>query len=271
VSGGFLQTAAFSARENVKKWIGAYDPLTRRPAWGRPEFLKETGSGCGVIAEIKMKSPSRGDLVKEKDPLALARAYSASGAEAISVVVEERHFGGSPALFEKVRECTPLPLLWKDFVVDPYQVRLAASLGASAILLVWGLVSPQGTRVLIHRCRREGLKPLVEVHNERDLEEALEAGADLIGVNNRDLVSLQVDTGVSGRLAPLFPEGVTAVSESGIRGAGDVGRMAGLGYRAVLVGEALVTAEDPAALLEEMAEEGKKTSKVQRPASNEKT
>ncbi|MBN2720546.1 MAG: indole-3-glycerol-phosphate synthase, partial [Proteobacteria bacterium] len=253
MSGGFLQTAAFSARENVKKWAASYDPLTRRPAGGRAEFLAEKGSGCGIIAEVKIKSPSRGDLLKEKDPLALARIYSASGAEAISVVVEEKHFGGSPALFERVRECTSLPLLWKDFVVDPYQIRLAASLGASAILLVWGLVSPEGMRVLIHRCRREGLKPLVEVHNERDLKEALEAGADLIGVNNRNLVSLEVDTGVSERLAPMFPPGVAAISESGVRGAADVGRMAGLGYRAVLVGEALVTAEDPAALLGEMA------------------
>jgi len=192
----------------------------------------------------------------ESDPCGLAARYQETGAEAISVVVEERYFGGSPELFQRVRDNTELPLLWKDFVVDPFQVRLAAALGASAVLLIVGLVPDDELRSLLDLAREEGLSPLVEIHSEDDLARALVAGADLVGVNNRDLVSLQVDPGVSERTASRLPKGLRAVSESGIKSPGDVGRMAGLGYRAVLVGEALVTAENPGALLKEMVKAG---------------
>lgn len=259
MSAGFLERAARAARENIVNWKKTYGPLREKSGRERPEFLKGSINGCGVIAEIKMKSPSRGNLMKGSDPLSLAGTYTGSGAEAISVVVEEKYFEGSPGLFERVRSRTDLPLLWKDFVVDPYQIRLASHLGASAVLLIGSLVFQEELRALIQESRANGLKPLVEVHNGKDLEGALEAGADLVGVNNRDLVSLEVNTDVSRRLASLLPPDLPAVSESGIRGADDIRFMAGLGYRAVLVGEALVTAREPGILLEEMVEAGKET------------
>jgi indole-3-glycerol phosphate synthase len=205
-----------------------------------------------------MRSPSRGDLMGGADPQRLAGIYEKSGAEAVSVVVEEKYFGGSPELFEHVRESTALPLLWKDFVVDSYQVRLAAALGASAVLLIVGLVPDENLRALLNIAREEGLIPLVEVHGEGDLPRALAAGADLVGVNNRDLVSLEVDPRVSEKVSSLIPRNLRAIAESGMKNPQDVRRMADLGFRAVLVGEALVTAKEPGALLGEMVKAGKR-------------
>jgi len=258
VSAGFLISAARAAIGNVKEWTLRYGSPGSSDMWpGRP-FLQDDSGGCGIIAEVKMRSPSRGDLMGESDPERLAELYERAGAEAVSVVVEEKYFGGSPELFQRVRKNITLPMLWKDFVVDPFQVRLAAALGASAVLLIVDLVPDNELKILVDAARESGLAPLVEIHNEGELERALGAGADLVGVNNRDLVSLKVDPGVSQRIASRFPEGLPAVSESGMKDPGDVGRMADLGFRAVLVGEALITAEDPGALLAEMVKRGKK-------------
>jgi indole-3-glycerol phosphate synthase len=194
------------------------------------------------------------------DPERLAKLYQEEGAEAVSVVVEERHFGGSPELFESMRKKTGLPMLWKDFVVDPYQIHLAAALGASAVLFIVGLVPDGEIRSFIKLARELGLTSLVEIHRVEELDRALSAGADIVGVNNRNLVSLEVDTSTSERIASLLPADFRTVSESGMKGPDDVRRMAGLGYRAVLVGEALVTANDPGALLREMVQAGQKES-----------
>ena len=253
----FLEKAAVSARANVLAWKERYpDPagMDRNPP---PVFLPPGTGGCGVIAEVKMQSPSRGDLMGENDPLCLPVRYEYAGAEAVSVVVEEQYFGGSPELFVDVVAMTDLPLLWKDFVVDPYQIQLAAGLGASAVLLIAGMLSDDEMTSYAGIARGEGLRALVEVHDENEFERALGVGADLIGVNNRNLVTLQVDIAVSEQLAEKLPPEVQSVSESGIRNPGDVARMAVLGYRAVLIGESLITAEDPEELLEEMVDAGR--------------
>ena len=255
---GFLNTAALTAADNVKEWTARYgNTVSAKIQTCGPFLPDDTSSGCGIIAEVKLRSPSRGDLKGGLNPELLAELYQQMGAEAVSVVVEEKHFGGSPELFESVRERIELPMLWKDFVVDPYQIRLAAALGASAVLLIVGLVPDDEIRSFIRLARALDLTPLVEIHNESELEKALSSGADLLGVNNRNLFSLEVDISTSERIAPLLPSGFRMVSESGMKKPDNVRRMAELGYRAVLVGEALVTAEDPGALLGEMVEAGK--------------
>ncbi len=254
---GFLETAARAARSNVAGWRQRFpnlDTLDR----ARPEvFLPPDPENCGVIAEVKRRSPSRGDLLGKSDPLKLPGLYMEGGAEAVSVVVEEQHFGGSPELFREVARATTLPLLWKDFVVDPYQIRLAAGFGASAILLIAGMLSDGEMLSLMDTVREEGLRALVEVHDVTEARRAVDAGADLIGVNNRDLVTLDVNIEISGELAKFIPEGIQAVSESGIRVPEDIAHMAALGYRAVLVGEALVTSKNAEELLKEMVRAGK--------------
>lgn len=254
---GFLEKAAGSVRSNVDAWKARFpDPAGMHRA-APPAFLPSESEACGVIAEVKRKSPSRGDLMGDADPGLFPVLYRAGGAEAVSVVVEERHFGGSPELFSRIAERTDLPLLWKDFVVDPYQIRLAAGLGASAVLLIAGMLSDAEMASFLGTAREEGMRALVEVHDAVELDRAVQAGADLVGVNNRNLVTLEVDIEVSEVLAGRFPSQVQRVSESGIRTPEDVARMAALGYRAVLVGESLVTAEDAEGLLEEMVKAGK--------------
>jgi len=207
---------------------------------------------------VKLRSPSRGDLSGDTDYLALPRIYESAGAEAVSVVVEERYFGGSPELFDQVLNRTDLPLLWKDFVVHPFQIELAARLGASAILLIAGLLKGKDLADMIDRAGAEGLRPLVEIHDENELNRALDAGADLVGVNNRDLVTLEVDLELSWRLAPHLEGSVQSVAESGLRNPEDVIKMADLGYRAVLIGEAFVTSPDPVKSLADMVNAGRR-------------
>lgn len=253
----FLDKAAKSAAENVTAWRDRFgDRITGgRPS--RPRFL-DGGNACGVIAEVKLRSPSRGDLAGDTDYLALPRIYQSAGAEAVSVVVEERYFGGSPELFDQVRDRTDLPLLWKDFVVHPFQIELAAHLGASAILLIAGLLKGKDLADMIDRARAVGVRPLVEIHDENELNLALDAGADLVGVNNRDLVTLEVDLELSWRLAPHLEGSVQGVAESGLRNPQDVIRMADLGFRAVLVGEAFVTSSEPLKSLADMVRAGRR-------------
>jgi indole-3-glycerol phosphate synthase len=197
-----------------------------------------------VIAEIKRRSPSRGEIRPDFDPVACAKAYADAGAAAISVLTDRHYFGGRLEFLAAVRGAVSLPLLRKDFVVDPYQVDEARAAGADAVLLIVAALTPSELFALRERAAGLGLDALVEVHDAEELRAALDAGADLVGINNRDLRTFEVDLGVTERLAAAIPAGVVAVAESGIFSAGDVARLEAAGAQAFLVGEALMREAD---------------------------
>ncbi len=200
-----------------------------------------------IIAEIKRASPSRGLFAPEADPARLAESYARGGAAALSVLTEERYFAGSLRDLEAARAAAPLPVLRKDFTLEPYDVAEAAAHGADAVLLIAALLDTDRLRRLRQYAEALGLAALVEVHTRAELENALEAGARLIGVNNRDLRTFQVRLETSLELAPHLPADAVKVSESGFRSAADVRRLRAVGFQAFLVGEHLMTASDPAA------------------------
>lgn len=200
-----------------------------------------------LIAEVKRRSPSAGVLRDPWDPAGLARAYEAAGARAVSVVVDETHFGGGPGAFLAARAAVGLPMLFKEFVLDPWQVEQAAGLGASAVLLIAAALEPARLADLSAATEAMGMEALVEVHDEAELEAALAAGASLVGINNRDLRTFQVSLDTTLRLRTRVPPQVTLVSESGIRTPDDVRRLTDAGVHAVLVGEALLRSADAGA------------------------
>ncbi len=202
-----------------------------------------------VIAEIKRRSPSKGALAESLDPAALAAAYAHGGASCLSVLTDEEFFGGSIADLRAARDATALPVLRKDFTVDPRDIADARLIGADAVLLIVAVLDELELVEFIDLATELHLDDLVEVHDEPELEQALEAGATLIGVNQRDLYTFEVDTDRAERMAKAVPAGMVKVAESGIRDAAVVERLAVAGYDAVLVGEALVTSPDPAAAL----------------------
>ncbi len=206
------------------------------------------GPAPRVIAEIKRRSPSRGEIRPDLDPVGCAKCYADSGAAAISVLTDERYFGGHLDHLEQVRRAVAVPVLRKDFLTDRYQVDEARVRGADAVLLIAAAFAPDA-RVERLRGLREhaaglGLDALVEVHDAEELEAALAAGADLVGINNRDLRTFEVDLAVTERLAPSVPEGVVIVAESGIRTREDIDRLARSGADAFLVGESLMSEPD---------------------------
>ena len=213
-------------------------PLDPMPAFRQP--------GSSVIAEVKRRSPSKGDLAAIPDPAALATAYQRGGAAAVSVLTEERRFGGSLADLDSVRAAVDVPVLRKDFVVDHYQLLEARAHGADLALLIVAALPGDDLRTLHDRALELGLTPLVEVHDETEAERAMDLGASLIGVNARNLKTLEVDPATFGKIAPQLPDGVVKVAESGITTADDVRRFVGEGADVVLVGEALVRDGDPA-------------------------
>jgi indole-3-glycerol phosphate synthase len=201
--------------------------------------------GIGVIAEVKRASPSKGELANIADPADLARAYEAGGARIISVLTEERRFRGSLADLDAVRAAVDIPILRKDFIVGPYQIHEARAHGADVILLIVAALEQQVLASLLDRTESLGMTALVEVHTEEEADRALEAGATVVGVNARNLKTLEVDRDCFGRIAPGLPSRVIKVAESGVRGPGDLLAYAGAGADAVLVGEGLVTSGDP--------------------------
>ncbi|MCZ2814678.1 MULTISPECIES: indole-3-glycerol phosphate synthase TrpC [unclassified Modestobacter] len=201
--------------------------------------------GVGVIAEVKRRSPSKGDLAAIADPAALAAQYAAGGARAISVLTEGRRFGGSHADLAAVRAAVEVPVLNKDFVVSSYQVHEARAHGADLVLLIVAALDQPVLIGLLERIESLGMTALVEVHSEGEADRALAAGASVIGVNARDLTTLSVDRSTFERIAPGLPSEVVKIAESGVRGPHDLISYAGAGADAVLVGEGLVTAGDP--------------------------
>lgn len=213
------------------------------PSW-RSAFTEDV---VGVIAEVKRRSPSAGEIARDLDPAALARAYGSGGACAVSVLTEREHFGGSLEDLESVRASVSLPVLRKDFLLDPVQVYEARAAGASAVLLIVRALDAGALADLVAAARDAGLGSLVEVHDRTELDAALATGADVVGVNSRDLDTFSVDVDGVRDILRAIPAGVVAVAESGLAHRTDVERVAQWGADAVLVGTALARSPDPAA------------------------
>ena len=214
------------------------------------------GDRVRLIAEVKKASPSKGVLAEHYDPAALAVRYAENGAAAISVLTEVDHFQGSLEHLQAVKQAVgpmAVPVLRKDFLFDPYQIVEARAYGADAALLIVAALDPELLRELLSVTQRYWLQALVEVHSEEELEVALNAGAEIIGVNHRDLKTFAVDTSLSLRLRPLIPPSRLVVAESGLSSAADVLPLKRAGVNGILVGEALMTSPDPAAKVRELA------------------
>lgn len=216
------------------------------PARGFTDELA-TADGLGVIAEIKRRSPSKGDLLVDLDPSEIAGSYADGGATCLSVLTDGESFGGSPEDLAAARAAVSMPILRKDFTVSELDVADARVMGADCVLLIAAVLDDRELARFHALAIDIGMDVLVEVHDEPELERALDAGATLVGVNQRDLVTFEVDHERALRMAAAFPDDVVSVAESGVRGAADAADLAGAGYDAVLVGESLVTSGDPAA------------------------
>jgi indole-3-glycerol phosphate synthase len=214
------------------------------------------GDGIAIIAEVKRSSPSKGALADIDDPAALASEYELGGAAAISVLTEQRRFGGSLEDLRAVRGRVDVPVLRKDFIISSYQLWEARAAGADLILLMVAALEQEALVSLIERAHSIGLCPLVEVHDEEETRRAVDAGAQLIGVNNRDLKTLEVDRNTFARVAPVIPTNLVRVAESGVRGPHDVIEFARAGADVVLVGETLVTGRDPRASVADLVAAG---------------
>ena len=215
---------------------------------------RATAGSIAVIAEIKRRSPSKGDLAPDLDPGATAKAYDAGGAACLSVLTDGPYFGGSVADLEAARAATTVPVLRKDFTIAEIQVFEARAIGADAVLLIAAALPDNALFADLHALALElGLGVLVETHNDAELERAFAIGARIVGVNARDLGTFAEDLGVGERLAALVPAGVLAVAESAIRTIDDAARMAGAGFDAVLVGEMLVKADDPTTVVQQLS------------------
>ena len=223
------------------------------PARDFAAALRPAPGGVRLIAEVKRASPSGGVFAESFDPAARARAYAAHGAAAVSVLTDEKFFQGSLEHLRAVRAQVELPLLRKDFTVDEYQLWEARAAGADAVLLIVSILGPAELRELLLGAKGLGLGALVEVHTRPELEQALGAGAPIVGLNNRDLRTFETRIETTLELLPLIPPGPTVVSESGFTTAADVRRVVAAGAHAVLVGEALMRAPDVGAKVRELA------------------
>jgi indole-3-glycerol phosphate synthase len=220
----------------------ALESLARQAPPARPFAAALRAPGISVIAEVKRRSPSKGDLRPDLDAAELARSYEAGGAACLSVLTETPHFGGSAEDLQVARTATSLPVLRKDFTVCESDVSAARAMGADAVLLIVAALEQGELERFLARASELGMASLVEVHDEAELEKALAAGAEVVGVNQRDLRSFEVDRSRAARLAGRIPDGLVSVAESGISSRDDVRRLEEAGFDAVLVGESLVMA-----------------------------
>lgn len=212
--------------------------------------------GVSVVAEVKRSSPSRGALAPIGDPSSLARDYESGGAAVISVLTEQRRFGGTLEDLRAVRGAVDVPVLRKDFVVSSYQLWEARAYGADLVLLMVVALEQNALVGLVERAESIGLTPLVECHTDEEVRRAADAGARIIGVNARDLTTLEVDRDTFARVAPGIPDGIVKIAESGVRGPHDVIELARAGADAVLVGETLVTGRNPRAAVADLVAAG---------------
>lgn len=236
-------------RQRREQYSGS--ELLRRIARARP--VRDLAAalaqpGFALIAEVKYRSPSKGILRGDFDPVELAFAYQGGGAHAVSVLADSRFFGGGPFVVKQVANLAglTLPVMYKDFIIDPWQVQEARACGADAVLLIARIQPPQQLRRLVEQCRELEMCPLVECFDECDIAAALDSRAGVVGINNRDLGHFGVDFSRTERLHALLPDSVLAVTESGLVDRAAVLRMQRLGFQAALVGEALVSAPEPA-------------------------
>jgi len=243
------------ARRRAELPLRQLERLVELDRGGRPFAEALARPGTSVIAEYKRRSPSAGTIRDDLDVADVVSAYERGGAAAISVLTEERHFGGSLADLRAARAATDLPILRKDFILDPWQVAESRALGADAILLIAAILAPAELRDLATRAADLGMACLVETHTEAEVDTALAAGAPVIGINNRNLHTFETSLAVTERLAPRIRGAGEriVVSESGIFTAADVARVAAVGVDAVLVGEAIVRAADVGAKVRELA------------------
>ena len=222
------------------------------PRCGLFKSALERDTSFNVIAECKRRSPARGVLSDVYDPASIAVGYAQAGAAAISVLTEPTFFDGSLDHLAAVRRATGLPILRKDFIVDRYQILEARAAGADAILLIVAALTPQALHGLHRTATEAGLDVVVEVHDVRELAVALDAGASIVGVNNRNLRTLEVDTETSAQVIDLMPEDVVAVAESGLKTGEDLNRLREAGYDAFLIGERLMRTTDPGKALSDL-------------------
>jgi len=210
-----------------------------------------------LISEIKFASPSAGKIREHSNPADIGRIYENAGASAISLLTDEKFFQGNIENLPAVKKAVSIPILRKDFIIDEIQVREALIYGANAVLLIARILSSGQLRDLIDLCRDLNLSALTEVHDKEDLDKSLKCGADIIGINNRDLDTFHVDISTTGRLAELVPESCVLVSESGINHKEDINGLKGIGINAILVGSALMSSGDPGEKVKELVEAGK--------------
>jgi indole-3-glycerol phosphate synthase len=229
--------------------------LRERSLFGAPTrgFARAlSGTKRHIVAEVKKASPSKGLIRADFDPVAIAKDYAAHGASAISVLTEEHFFQGDLAYLEQIHASVEVPLLRKDFMLDPYQIVEAKSCGADAVLFIAAMLDGQLMGELRHQASELQMDSLAEVHSEKELEAALKAGAQLIGINNRDLKTFAVSLATTERLAPLVPAGMPAVCESGIDSIEQIRRVETFGIHAFLIGESLMRAPEPGVKLSEL-------------------
>lgn len=216
--------------------------------------LRRSDGRVAVVGELKRRSPSKGDLAPDLDPGPTAKAYEAGGAVALSVLTDEVYFGGSVADLQAAHDATTLPCLRKDFTIDEVQIYEARAIGADAILLIVAAIPDDALLAELHALAIAlGLGVLVEAHDAREIERALNAGAHVVGINSRDLATFAEDLGIATGLSTMLPSEVIAVAESAIRSTDDARRVAAAGFDAVLVGEALVRSDDPTAFVRDLA------------------
>jgi indole-3-glycerol phosphate synthase len=255
-----LLTTIVAATRRIVEVREAREPLAqlaarasaRAAGGGRLEAALSERGRLNVIAECKRRSPSKGVLRAEYDPVAIAKGYASAGAAALSVLTEPTFFDGSLDHLADVRRAVDLPLLRKDFIVSVYQLLEAKAAGADAALLIVAALAPAELRTLLATADALGLDALVEVHDAAELARALDAGARIVGVNNRNLRTLDVDVRTSEALIASMPAGVLAVSESGLRSAEDLRRLQALGYHGFLIGERFMAAADPGEMLKRL-------------------
>lgn len=238
-----------STRERLRT-SGLVEHGTRLPSRGFAASL--AAPGLQVIAEIKRRSPSVGEIAPDLDPVGQAVAYQRGGAAAISVLTEPDYFGGSVEDLQMVRQAVDLPVLRKDFIIDIRQVEESRMIGADALLLIVAALDTELMTELLAECRRVEIEALVEAHDEIEADMAVAAGARIIGINNRNLETFETDLVVAERIAPRLPRDGIRVGESGVSNVHGAARMASAGYDAILVGEALVRADDPARLIKQL-------------------